>query len=109
MLPEKIMQSDLLDILFDNRNKTYGAYALRRSYNKTLGTAISITFFIVIAFIVFQFMHPQREIMYVKPVITTPDPELTKIDPVKPQPENSVPPIAMHFNQKIYSTKNILP
>jgi protein TonB len=40
MLPDKILQSDLLDILFENRNKTYGAYALRRSYNKTIASAI---------------------------------------------------------------------
>jgi protein TonB len=50
MLPDKILQSDLLDILFENRNKTYGAYALRRSYNKTIASAISITAFIALTF-----------------------------------------------------------
>ena len=40
MLPEKIMQSDLLDILFENKNKLYGAYALRKSYNKRMTSAI---------------------------------------------------------------------
>jgi protein TonB len=32
----KIMNSDLLDIVFDHRNKEYGAYQLRKSYNKRL-------------------------------------------------------------------------
>src|SRR5579871_1505869 len=31
-----ILHSDLLDILFEHRNKQYGAYALRRGYNKGL-------------------------------------------------------------------------
>jgi protein TonB len=37
----KIMNADFLDILFDGRNKDYGAYELRRSYNKRLTVAIS--------------------------------------------------------------------
>jgi protein TonB len=32
----KIMNSDLLDIIFDHRNKEYGAYQLRKGYNMRL-------------------------------------------------------------------------
>ncbi|MBI1781324.1 MAG: TonB family protein [Sphingobacteriales bacterium] len=39
----KILSSDLLDILFDERNKDYGAYELRRQYEKRLGMALLIT------------------------------------------------------------------
>jgi periplasmic protein TonB len=39
----KILSADFLDILFDGRNKEYGAYELRRNYNKRLTTAIAIT------------------------------------------------------------------
>ena len=39
----KILCSDLLDILFDERNKEYGAYELRRQYNKRLAIALIIT------------------------------------------------------------------
>jgi protein TonB len=35
-----ILQADFIDILFDGRNKTYGAYELRRFYNKRLGVAM---------------------------------------------------------------------
>ncbi len=35
-----ILSSNLLDILFDNRNKEYGAYTLRKSYNKRLQVAL---------------------------------------------------------------------
>ena len=34
MEPNKILKSDVLDLLFENRNKEYGAYELRRKYNK---------------------------------------------------------------------------
>ncbi|HVS98631.1 MAG TPA: TonB family protein [Puia sp.] len=36
MEAKKILQSDILDILFDRRNKEYGAYQLRKYYNKRL-------------------------------------------------------------------------
>lgn len=39
----KILSADFLDIVFDGRNKEYGAYELRRNYNKRLGRAILIT------------------------------------------------------------------
>ena len=40
MEKDKILQSDILDILFDGRNKGYGAYQLRKSYNKRVTTAL---------------------------------------------------------------------
>ncbi|MEO6869853.1 MAG: energy transducer TonB [Ginsengibacter sp.] len=42
MQTAEILSSSFLDILFENRNKDYGAYDLRRSYNKRLGKALSI-------------------------------------------------------------------
>ncbi len=39
----KIMSTDLLDIIFDGRNKEYGAYELRRKYNKRLTLSLIIT------------------------------------------------------------------
>jgi protein TonB len=37
-----ILQAHLLDILFDGRNKEYGAYAIRRGYNHRMGMALGI-------------------------------------------------------------------
>jgi periplasmic protein TonB len=48
MNPKEILHSDLLDIIFDNRNKSYGAYALRRDYNHRLKTATAAGVFIFI-------------------------------------------------------------
>jgi protein TonB len=40
MTPKEILGADLLDIVFDNRNKSYGAYALRRFYENRLSAAL---------------------------------------------------------------------
>ena len=36
----KILHADILDIIFDGRNKDYGAYELRKTYNKRLTKAL---------------------------------------------------------------------
>jgi len=43
METKKILAADLLDLLFENRNKDYGAYELRKTYNKRITTALLIT------------------------------------------------------------------
>lgn len=42
MTSHEILKADLLDILFDNRNKQYGAYVLRRHYDARLSMALGI-------------------------------------------------------------------
>jgi len=39
----KILNADLLDIIFDGKNKSYGAYELRKSYNTRLLKALAFT------------------------------------------------------------------
>ena len=36
MEPNKIQEADILDIIFEGRNKDYGAYELRKTYNKRI-------------------------------------------------------------------------
>lgn len=43
MEANKILSSDILDILFEDRNKDYGAYELRKTYNKRILRALIIT------------------------------------------------------------------
>lgn len=43
MEANKILSSDLLDLIFEDRNKTYGAYELRRTYKKRLTVALICT------------------------------------------------------------------
>ena len=46
METSKILTADWLDILFDNRNKEYGAYQLRRTYEKRIRGALLVTLLI---------------------------------------------------------------
>ena len=39
----KILGADLVDLIFDGRNKSYGAYELRTGYNKRLRNALLLT------------------------------------------------------------------
>jgi periplasmic protein TonB len=39
----KILQADVLDIIFDGKNKQYGAYDLRKTYNRRLAKALLLT------------------------------------------------------------------
>jgi len=55
MQPEMILKSDVLDILFENRNKAYGAYVLRREYESRVGKSILITFFFAALLLLFLF------------------------------------------------------
>ena len=40
MTNNEILQADMLDILFEHRNKLYGAYTLRRNYNRRMIVAL---------------------------------------------------------------------
>jgi periplasmic protein TonB len=47
MEANKILKADLLDILFDGRNKEYGAYDLRKTYNRRISVALIVTVVII--------------------------------------------------------------
>jgi len=47
----KILQASLLDLLFEDRNKDYGAYELRNTYNKRIGRALMGTGTVVLVVI----------------------------------------------------------
>src|SRR4030095_3986187 len=43
MEANKILSADILDLVFEGRNKDYGAYELRKTYNKRIIRALVIT------------------------------------------------------------------
>ncbi len=61
MKPDVILQSDVLDIIFENKNKDYGAYALRKNYNKRVLQALGGTCLIVGLFVLLQSIKPANE------------------------------------------------
>ena len=51
MTNKEILRADLLDIVFENRNKDYGAYAIRRGYDHRLLTAMGAAMSIILLFV----------------------------------------------------------
>jgi protein TonB len=51
METNKILSADILDIIFEGRNKAYGAYDLRKTYNNRLRTALFVMVGLVLALV----------------------------------------------------------
>lgn len=88
----KVLKSDFLDILFDGRNKDYGAYDLRRQYNKRvrnaiLGTASLFVIFFA-TYMISQWVRASEGDNLKKPVIQEIKMEDVKLpdDPKTPPP-----------------------
>lgn len=95
----KILSADFLDILFDGRNKDYGAYELRKNYNKRLTTAIVITtgmaLLIFVAVIVGRSVDADSKSKVKVQDVTLADiktEEPVKIEPPPPPPPKQEPP-----------------
>lgn len=56
MEPDKIMKANLLDILFEGKNKEYGAYELRKNYNHRITIAVISMAFICVLFFLTQLL-----------------------------------------------------
>lgn len=95
METNKILDADILDLLFDGRNKDYGAYDLRKHYNGRLGRAIVVTGGVVAAVFCFSFVgkgkHVAAPLMIVDTVtlaaVHEPTPPPPPPPPVVPKPQ----------------------
>lgn len=102
MEANKILTTDFLDLLFEGRNKSYGAYELRKTYNKRLWVALGSTAlaFALIAGIVFlksQLKPPaDSEAVKINEVtiqqIEQEKPEEPPPPPPPPPPQQAPPP-----------------
>lgn len=85
-----LYKTEWLDLVFDHRNKEYGAYDLRRHYADNLVKAMGIAFFSVVTlFIAYSFLHNSH---HASPVITAVPQERTiqiKIDHLIQHPKAS--------------------
>ncbi len=62
MNSESILTTDLLDILFDKRNKTYGAYILRKFYPNRIKKALLIMLGLVLLFSAFTILPQNKKL-----------------------------------------------
>lgn len=60
------MQANLLDILFENRNKEYGAYALRQGYNKRMLVAIGSGMAVILLFMLVSRLDKTEKTVTIK-------------------------------------------
>ena len=108
-----ILTADILDILFDGRNKEYGAYDLRRTYRQRLTVSIGVMLSVIcMLFIGFAFAGKNKEL---PPVLEGKVIELATItppaEPVEPPPPlppmKSSPPPAQ-FKTTIFVAPKIV-
>lgn len=94
MTPVKsIALPDTLDIVFEHRNKNYGAYQLRRAYPRHLARALGIGLFLVTLGLVLpnlisvmSSVFPEKEIMTPEVFLGAPAPEKVPTPPPPPKP-----------------------
>jgi protein TonB len=103
MTNKEILQADLLDILFENRNKAYGAYALRKNYNHRLQWALGISLSLVCFLLMIDFSSTKdsvnpfdnEKVLKLSTVEFSndkpkkPDPPRPKVEPTKAQTKNT--------------------
>lgn len=92
------------DLVFNERNKAYGAYELRTNYNKRLRIALLITFVIPISYIIYAKIFDKKiEVVKVKEY-TVPDVVDIKIlDEVK---KETLPPVKKEIVETSKTQKN---
>jgi protein TonB len=103
MNSNSILTSDVLDILFENRNKNYGAYDLRKFYPNRIKTSLLIMLGMVTVLSAFTFLPDKKG----QEVLTTTEGDvilsvLEKIKKVAP-PKTTPPPAATTPSQKLTS------
>jgi protein TonB len=97
MEPMTILYTSYLDLLFENRNKQYGAYPLRKYYGKRLFMALAILFGLVIIFASLLILFRNHADSAVR-LPQIPGVVLTTVDlrpPVVPKPLVNRPPAAV--------------
>lgn len=98
MEANKILNADILDLVFEGRNKDYGAYELRKKYNKRITLALAITAAIAVVAILAsilakQFGGKNKDNLNVSEVvIQNVAPKEDKPPPPPPPPPKTPPP-----------------
>jgi protein TonB len=85
METSSILSADILDILFEGRNKNYGAYELRKTYDRRIVYAMSGTFFLCLLFVVGSILANSKKKS--SQLVLSPEIELSNIKQDEPKPE----------------------
>ncbi|HKG69021.1 MAG TPA: hypothetical protein VKA92_09145, partial [Segetibacter sp.] len=88
----KIQNADFLDILFENRNKEYGAYELRKTYNRRVIIAITGMVVVCVLFLLSQILANRVDTDKDKIIVQDVQLEDIKVEEKKPEPPPPPPP-----------------
>ncbi len=88
----KILSADILDILFDGRNKEYGAYDLRKTYNRRIRNALLGTFLICALLLIASIIANSTGKTKTELVVQDVSLENLKQEEKKPEPPPPPPP-----------------
>lgn len=97
-----LLTADILDILFEGRNKAYGAYELRKQYQKRLYIAVS-SMLLLVALLFAGYAFSEKMQHHTITAIIPPDMELSKVKPneevIPPPPPEIKPPTPVAMEQ----------
>jgi|694.fasta_scaffold03892_25 protein TonB len=88
----KLQTADILDIIFDGRNKEYGAYDLRKTYNKRLRNALFATIGICVLLLVLSIIANSAGEEKQQVMVQDMSLENMKNEEKKPEPPPPPPP-----------------
>lgn len=87
----QILSADLLDILFEGRNKSYGAYELRKTYDRRILYALSGTVLLSLLFVVGSLLANGKKPSSMVELVTTVELENFKKEEPKPELPKPIP------------------
>jgi len=95
----KILSADILDLVFENRNKDYGAYELRKTYNGRITKALIITASIAViamggSFLANSFQDKNPKQLNVKDIV---------LENLKEEEKKPEPPQDLRHNPDLYA------
>jgi len=98
MTSQQILQADLLDILFEQRNKSYGAYQLRKTYHRQLVKAVVVALSSVLVLLFFfkpsyskaAFGKDEGKVVVVENLALPPEQKKPEQPKIPPAPKTAV-------------------
>jgi protein TonB len=104
MEQSKILSADVLDIIFEGRNKAYGAYELRKTYQRRLMIAtiamLAVCAIVFLLVLLSSFVAPKK-----KTQILVQDVQLANVQQEEKKPEPPPPPPPKQEPPKVEITK----
>jgi protein TonB len=104
MTDQKVYAAPMDEIVFEHRNKTYGAYILRKLYNKNMNRALLLAVIILLAGLAYPLAssyYAQKRANYIEKVANAEFMDMDKPKEEAPPPPPPPPPPAAELQQKV--------